>query len=162
MGQDLNKLVGICGLYCGTCPYFLAYRKNDIKYIERMSQENKCSLDELRCDGCLSDNVAAHCKDCRHGFRTCAAEKKVTWCFECDAFPCQRLKDFRGVHVVNGISHHEHVIDDLQYMKKYGVEAWVKTQDEAARCSECGEVLYWFDHECPDCKQQIERLRNES
>jgi hypothetical protein len=122
-----------------------------------MSQQKKCSLDELRCDGCLSDNVAAHCKDCRHGFRTCAAEKKVNWCFECDSFPCQRLKGFRGVHVVNGISHHEHVIEDLQYLKKYGIEAWVKAQDEAARCSKCGEILYWFDRECPNCKQQMKR-----
>lgn len=157
MGKDLSKLVGICGLYCGTCPSYLAYRKNDIEYMERRSQKEGYSLDELRCDGCLSDKVAAHCKDCRHGFRTCAAEKQVNWCFECDEFPCQRLIDFTGVHVVNGISHHEHIIDDLQYMKKHGIEEWVKTQDKAARCSGCGEVLYWFDHECPDCKRQMER-----
>ena len=113
MEQDVSKLVGICGLYCGTCPSYLAYRKKDIEYMEKRSQEEGCSLDELRCDGCLSDNVSVHCKDCRHGFRACAADKQENWCFECDEFPCQRLKDFTGVHVVNGISHHEHVIDDL-------------------------------------------------
>ena len=67
MGQDLSKLVGICGLYCGTCPFYLAYRKNDMAYIEKRSQEKGYSFDELRCDGCLSDKVAVHCKDCRHG-----------------------------------------------------------------------------------------------
>jgi DNA-directed RNA polymerase subunit RPC12/RpoP len=63
--QDVSKLVGICGLYCGTCPSYLAERKNDVEYIERMSRER------------------------------------------------------------------------------------------AARCPGCGETLYWFDHECPDCQAQI-------
>ena len=63
MKQDLGKLVGTCGLYCGTCPYYLAYRKNDIEYMQRRSQEKGYSLDELRCDGCHSDKVAAHGND---------------------------------------------------------------------------------------------------
>ena len=157
MEQDVRKLAGICGLYCGTCPDYLAHRKNDMGYVEKRSQEKGCSIDELRCDGCLSDHVSAHCKDCRHGFRTCAAEKRVKWCFECDEFPCQPLKDFTGVHVVNGISHHEHIIEDLQYMKKYGIEEWVKIQNRAARCSECGKVQYWFDYKCPDCNGEVNR-----
>jgi hypothetical protein len=155
MEQDVSKLVGICGLYCGSCPSYLAYRKNDIEYMEKRSVEKGLSLDELCCDGCLSGNVAADCKDCKHGFRGCAAKKQVSWCFECDEFPCQRLKDFTGVHVVNGISHHKDVIDDLQYMKKHGVGEWVKIQDKEARCSGCGEVLYWFDHECPACQPLV-------
>ena len=155
MEHDLSNLVGICGLYCGTCPSYLAYRKNDTEYMEKRSQEKGYSPDALRCDGCLSDKVAAHCMDCRHGFRACASEQKVNWCFECDAFPCQRLKDFTGVHVVNGISHHEHVIDDLQYMKTHGIHEWIKIQDKAAQCSGCGEVPYWFDHECSGCQRRI-------
>ena len=152
MEQGVNQLVGICGLYCGTCPAYLAYRKNDSAYIEKNAREKGFPPEALRCDGCLSDRVAAHCKDCRHGFRKCAAEKKITWCFQCSEFPCQRLLDFKDVHVVNGISHHEHVIDDLRYMKEHGIQAWVEIQDRKARCPECGQVLYWFDRECPECR----------
>jgi len=151
MKEDVKKLVGICGLYCGTCPSYLAYRKNDSTRIERLSRDKGYSPDELRCDGCLSDRVSVHCRDCRHGFRDCAGEKGVTWCFECDEFPCRRLEDFTGVHVVNGISHHESVIDDLRYMKQHGIEAWVEIQDRKARCPLCGEVQYWFDAACPNC-----------
>jgi len=115
MEQELSKLVDICGLYCGTCPSYLAYIINDIKYMERRSQEKGYSIEELRCNGCLTDKVAVQCKYCRHGLRMCATEKQENWCFECNECPCQRLKDFTGVHFVNGISHHEHVFDDLQY-----------------------------------------------
>ena len=86
MEQDLSKLIGICGLYCGTCPSYLAYRKNDIEYMEKRPHEKGYSLDELRCDGCLSDKVATHCNDCRHGFRTCAAEKQVTGVLSVQSF----------------------------------------------------------------------------
>ena len=154
MEPDATRRVGICGLYCGTCPFYLAVRKYDMEYLEIMATAKGASIDELRCDGCLSDRLAVHCRDCRHGFRTCAAEKQVTWCFECDEFPCQRLEAFKAVLIVNGISHHEHVIEDLQYMKQHGIEKWVKKQDRAARCPECGEVLYWFDKKCPDCHRK--------
>jgi len=155
MKQDVRKMVGICGLYCGTCPSYLAYRKNDMDQLEKMSQEKGYSIEEIRCDGCLSDKVSVHCVDCRHGFRKCAAEKQVKWCFQCDAFPCQRLEDFTDVHIVNGISHHKHIIDDLAYMKENGIELWVETQEKAARCPGCGETLYWFDRECASCQSQI-------
>jgi hypothetical protein len=155
MKQDKSKLVGICGLYCGTCPSYLADRKNDLEYLEKMSQERGYSVEEIRCDGCLSDNVAVYCVDCRHGFRKCAAEKQVSWCFQCDEFPCQRLEDFTDVHIVNDISHHENIIDDLEYMKRHGIDKWVEAQEKAACCPGCGEMLYWFDRECPGCQTQV-------
>jgi len=157
MKQDVSKLVGICGIYCGTCPSYLAFQKNDMERLEKMSIEKGLYIHELQCDGCLSDRLASHCIDCKHGFRTCAAEKQVKWCFECDDFPCQRLEDFKDVHIVNGISHHEHLIEELKYIKDHGIEDWVKLQDKKALCSGCGEVLYWFDRECPDCQEKVVR-----
>ncbi|MFC1886036.1 DUF3795 domain-containing protein [Thermodesulfobacteriota bacterium] len=155
MEKDVNKLVGVCGLFCGTCPSYLAHRKNDVEMLEKMSRERGYSIEELRCDGCLSDKVAPHCADCRHGFRKCAAEKQVTWCFECTDFPCQRLRDFTDVHVVNGISHHEHIIEEDEYMRKHGIEPWVEKQEAAAKCPGCGEMLYWHVRECGNCHAKV-------
>ena len=53
MVNDINNLVGICGIYCGTCPHYLAYRKNDTVQLEKMSQEKSAPIENLRCDGCL-------------------------------------------------------------------------------------------------------------
>jgi len=157
MKQGARKLVGICGLYCGTCPQYLAWQENDTEQLAKISQEHDIPVEEIRCDGCLSDRVISFCLECRHGFRQCAKEKKVTWCFECPDFPCQRLRDFTKVHIVDGIPHHAHVIDDLQYMKEYGVKAWVEKQEEAGRCPRCGKRLYWFTRVCPVCHTQIKR-----
>ena len=155
--EEAKKLVGICGIYCGTCPQYLASRENDTGMMAEISREHNIPLAEVRCDGCLSDRVITFCKDCRHGFRQCAREKNVTWCFECADFPCPRLRNHKDVHIVNGISHHAHIIDGLRYMKRHGIEAWVEQQDKAGRCPECGKRLYWFARVCPACHSPLKR-----
>ena len=153
--QDAAKLVGICGLYCGTCPIYIAYQENDVDELEKTSQILGIPIREIRCDGCLSDMVMPQRVDCPHGFRRCARDKKVMWCFQCPDFPCQRLKDFTNIHIINGISHHAHVIDDLYYMKEHGVEQWVEKQQIAGCCPQCGKRLYWFSRVCPACHTPI-------
>jgi len=153
--QDVRQLVGICGLYCGTCPRYLAYQEDNVEQLNEISRETGVPMEDIRCDGCLSDKVFPTCLECRHGFRQCARERNVTWCFDCPDFPCQRLHDFRNVHVVNGIPHHIRVIEDLQYMKDHGVEQWVAEQERMGSCPKCGKKLYWFAHECPTCHTQV-------
>ena len=153
--QDKTRMVGICGIYCGTCPYYLAHRKNDTAELARLSEEAGLPVEEIRCDGCLSDKLYAPCVECKYGFRQCARDKGVTWCFQCQDFPCQRLRDHRDIHIVNGISHHEHLIEYLQYMKENGVERWISEQEKAGRCPECGTMLYWYSRECSNCQAKV-------
>lgn len=126
--QLSTETAGICGLFCGTCQAFPDY-----------------------CAGCLSDRVAAPCVQCSHGFRDCAAEHQVTWCWECADFPCGRLEQFSKEHIVNGICHHAHVIDDLRLMKEIGVEAWVAQQTAQHTCPHCGNLIHWFESSCQVC-----------
>ncbi len=155
MKQAKEEMIGICGLYCGTCPNYLAYRENDVDELQRIAGANNMPVAEVRCDGCLSGKVMPFCRECRHGFRQCARENGVTWCFECSSFPCERLKQFSRIHVVNGIHHHAEVISELEYMKEHGTEAWLKKQADNERCPKCGKRLYWFVHECPECNTHI-------
>jgi hypothetical protein len=151
MGRNRNALIGICGLYCGSCPCYLAYRENDSEQLSQVSRETGLPLEKVRCDGCLSDRVMPHCRECRHGFRQCARDKQVTWCFQCPDFPCRRLEKFTGSHIVNGVSHHAHVIEDLHYMREHGPDQWVNQQEKAGTCPQCGKKLYWFATQCPSC-----------
>lgn len=153
--EDVKNLVGICGLYCGSCPSYIADQENDIGELKRRAREFDITAEEARCRGCHSDRVMVHCVECRSGFRLCAHEHGVRWCFECADFPCARLRDFRNIHVVDGISHHARVIEDLQYMKEHGVEPWVTEQEKAARCPGCGKRLYWYSRVCHDCQTGI-------
>ena len=148
-------MAGICGIYCGTCPWYLAYRKHDLEQLNKLSETNNIPIEQIRCDGCLSTRTAPDCAKCGHGFRKCAAENNVKWCFQCPQFPCDRLQRYRDVHVVDGVSHHIHVIDNLLYMKKHGVSRWVQEQEKTACCPNCGNQLYWFTHECLICHAQI-------
>lgn len=125
MKPDENT-AGICGLFCGTCPMYPAH-----------------------CHGCLSDKLAPHCRVCPNGFRECARERGVTWCFECGEFPCARLEEFLNTHWENGISHHAGVIENLKRMKAMGVAAWVEEEMAKTQCPQCGNLIPWNRHDCP-------------
>ncbi len=152
---DVTKVVGPCGLYCGTCAHYIAPRENDVELLNIICGVTGIPVEEIRCDGCLSDRLSPLCRVCGRGFRQCAEEKNVTWCFQCPDFPCQRLKDFSDVHVVDGISHHAKVIEDLKSMKEHGVEQWAREQEKASHCPQCGKRVYWFVHECRNCHTKI-------
>ena len=150
--EEKKNLAATCGLFCGDCPVYLAPRIGDREKIADIAKAEELLETDVICDGCLSDRVFGPCQDCsQHGFRFCAAEHGVTWCFECDQFPCDRLEQFLEVHVVNGISHHSRVIEELKDMKKHGPEAWVIRREAESRCSACKQQVYWSDRTCPSC-----------
>lgn len=154
--KKMAQMVGTCGLYCGTCPHHLAPIKNDAEQLETISRERDVPVEEIRCDGCHSENVFGPCKPCPYGIRECAAAKGLKWCFDCDEFPCEILEDFSKQHVVNGICHHTHAIAHLKKMKEQGVEEWAGEEDRAGRCPKCGALQYWFARECGDCGEKIQ------
>ena len=128
-----SELAAICGLFCGTCPKYPG-----------------------RCSGCLSDRVIAECVECRHGFRTCIAEKGIERCCDCAELPCARLAAFMPIHVENGIVHHEHVVDDLRMMREIGVQAWVDKQVHDHTCPVCGTLIPWMESETHSCDKPPE------
>jgi hypothetical protein len=155
MAPEHEELVGICGLYCGDCPYYLAGRLGDQEQLAALSRETGLSAQDIWCDGCLSDRVMPGCRECRHGFRACAARHEVTWCSQCDDFPCERLGAFSREHVVNGICHHARVIEDLEYLRANGPQQWLRVQEHRSDCPACGRPGYWFSRECAACGAKI-------
>lgn len=78
-------MAAVCGLYCGNCSNYLAPREGDIQKLRQISEERDMTLEEIRCDGCLSDrNAFAPVVKCPRGIRECAEGHGITWCFECD------------------------------------------------------------------------------
>ena len=153
---DRNReLAGICGIYCGSCPFYLAPRAGDREQVMKLAGQRGVDPEEVFCDGCLSDRVFKDCRECGHGFRACAREKGVTWCFECGEFPCDRLEKFLHIHVVNGVSHHEHVVEELAEMREKGVGAWLGHLEKRVKCPECGRRQYWFNRHCPGCGSKV-------
>jgi len=133
--------MGICGLYCGACTTYRAYKDKDLTLLNKLAAVRNVSVEKIACDGCLSPNYRLYLplesRDC--DFRKCAQEKKVTWCFECADFPCKRLNDFSR----DGKAHHTAVIDNLKEMKILGVDEWLKIQEKRWQCPNCSKKLHW-------------------
>lgn len=133
MQYNANEVTGICGLFCETCPTFA----------------------DGNCGGCLSDRVAERCVACIPGFRDCAREHGIVRCSECKDYPCDRLRRFKDCHVVNGISHHEHILDYVRDQRDMGVEAWVREQEALHTCPECGTMTVWCERKCRGCGKDV-------
>jgi len=73
-------------------------------------------------------------------------EKKVTWCFECEDFPCEKLVGFQASWQIP-------ILDNLREIKELGVDEWLKKAEKRWRYSKCGNLLHWFSYGiCLKCK----------
>lgn len=143
MSRKKVLLLGICGVYCGACTTFRAYNDNDEALVE---WEVKMGMphDEIFCKGCLSNLVNEWCSNC--DFRKCVKKKSVTYCFECEDFPCKKLVNFSKTR-----PHRTLGLRNLKQLKEVRVEEWLGKQEKRLTCSSCCKKLHWYSEKCPDC-----------
>jgi hypothetical protein len=151
-----------CGLYCGVCAIYMAHRDNNQKFKESLARLYKggvpgkgtlpnsetISTEDIRCRGCLSDDLFMHCNQCE--IRDCTQQKGYTGCHQCDEFPCRHIDNFPmtvGKKVI---------LRAVPYIRKYGIEKWI--QDEEARyyCPECGNKVFRGVVKCNQCKAKLD------
>ena len=87
--------VSPCGMYCIACP----------KYEDRSA-----------CRVCRVDSRHNNCDiyDC------CVTMGGMDFCFECDCFPCERLKEFVNFNSGKSFAHFRHVaIENLNRIKAF-------------------------------------------
>ena len=137
-----EELIAPCGMNCGICRGYLA-----------------CKYD-LRSKGIRM----SYCIGCRPRDKQCAflkkrcnllMEGKAQYCYECEDFPCtglQRLdkrykSDFRMS-----------MVENLEYIRKNGIEQFLLKEEERWKCPECGEVICCHNGICFNCG--LEKLKN--
>lgn len=150
--MEREQLVAVCGLYCGACRIYRAQCDNnqkDLKDIlqDWLSREQKITVDDLQCDGCLSKGrLTPFCRQC--AIRLCALDKPgVTRCSDCPDFPCSRITSFNN----DGIRHHAEVLSNLRHIQEVGIGTWVKQEDERWRCPQCQAAVGWYAKTCFQC-----------
>jgi Protein of unknown function (DUF3795) len=155
-------LVSPCGLYCGVRAIYIAHRDNHYKLKERLvnlykgevpdkgrlPNSEKLSIEDMKCRGCLSDELFMHCRQCE--IRKCTKEKGYTGCHQCDKFPCQHIENFPmavGKKVI---------LRAIPYWQEVGTDKWI--QDEEARyiCPECGNKVFRGAVKCNQCKVRLD------
>ena len=135
------SLIAPCGMDCGLCRGYLR--------------------DKDPCPGCRGDDAAkpAYCLTCK--IKTCdeIAGGACTFCFECAAFPCARLRQLdKRYRAKYGMS----PIDNLGRIRDMGVEEFVAAERLRWTCPECGFLLCVHRPECGHCGRPwdpIETLR---
>jgi len=135
-------LIAPCGMNCALCAGYLAL-KNDVK--------NK-GIRMINCPGCRPRKkkcafLKGHCSKLSKG--------EVTYCFECNSFPCDRLrtidKRYRSRYRMS-------MIENLNFIKQNGMEKFLEAQQETWKCPNCGELISCHNGLCFNC--DLGKLKN--
>lgn len=151
-----------CGLYCGVCAIYIAYRDNNLKLKEKLlniykggvpdkgklPNAEKLSIEDIKCKGCLSDDTFMHCKQCE--IRKCTKEKGFIGCHQCNQFPCKYIENFPmtvGKKVI---------LRAIPYWRKFGTEKWIHDEEARYTCPNCGNKLFRGAMKCNKCKIEVD------
>ena len=137
-----ERLIAPCGMNCAICSGYLAYQ-HDVK----------------------SRGIRMpYCIGCRPRDKKCAFLKKgcellligkVEYCYECNDFPCERLerldKRYRTYFKMS-------MIENLEYIKKNGINQFLEKEEERWKCPRCGGVICCHNGLCFNCS--LDELKN--
>jgi hypothetical protein len=132
MNEDL---IAPCGMNCGVCEQYLA-RANSLK---------DKGFQVQYCPGCLpsGEHCPAMGKQCER-----LGKGLVRFCYECDDYPCSNLK---GLDKRYRTEYHLSQIGNLEFIKEYGLAAFLEKEAARWRCPECGGVISCHNGLCLGC-----------
>jgi len=79
----------------------------------------------------------------------------VDYCYECAAFPCSIIQQIDKRYRAH---HHTSMIENLEYIRDNGMEAFLEKEEEKWKCPECGGVICCHNGICYNCG--LEKLKN--
>jgi ribosomal protein L40E len=77
---------------------------------------------------------------------SCAAEKGIDFCVDCEEYPCDDLKQFQSKRV-----HRIELWDDLEQIRVMGYEHWLQNICENYTCPQCQTLNSAYDLKCRKC-----------
>ncbi len=123
-----RKMIAPCGVNCFACSAHLNNKKP--------------------CPGCRApeeDITRKSCRNCEK--KKCAFDQGLKWCFECDKFPCSRIKDLDKRYKQNyNISLIQNGMDAKADMKGF-----LEKQRDLFLCRECGGIIDQHHMKCSAC-----------
>jgi hypothetical protein len=151
-----SKLLAPCGLYCGVCGVLYASRENNIKFKEgllgfyqkHLPGGEKLTIEDVHCDGCLSERPFVYCKECH--IEECVRGKGYSGCHGCSDFPCRWIEDF-PIAVGKRV-----ILRAVPSWREMGTETWVEAEEARYTCPECGHKLFRGALRCHQCKAPVD------
>jgi ribosomal protein S27AE len=121
-----RELVAPCGMNCNLCSWVLDPSKPG-------------------CVGCRPRG-----RGCIHKKGLCKklAEQKIDFCYRCENFPCGSLLLIEDRY---NRAHNYSFIENLKYIKKCGMPAFLLREAKRYTCKKCGKFLTIHNDKCPHC-----------
>lgn len=136
MDKMTEEMIAPCGMNCSLC---LAhhFKEKDL---------NKLGFHKMYCSGCIPRG-----KNCTHMNDVCEllGNGIVRFCFECDNYPCKRLKSLDKRYRTK---YHMSMIDNLNYIKENGMEKFLKKEYDKWQCSNCRDLICCHNGLCLNCE----------
>ena len=134
-----EELIAPCGMNCGICSGYLAF-KHDVK----------------------SKGIRMpHCIGCRPRDKKCAFLKKrcslllngkVQYCYECSDYPCEKLnridKRYASLYRMS-------MIENLGFIENNGIRRFLEKEEQRWKCPDCGGVISCHNGICFNCGLDI-------
>ncbi|TET63574.1 DUF3795 domain-containing protein [Candidatus Bathyarchaeota archaeon] len=135
-------LVGRCGLYCGSCMIYRAYKESG-KFRKLIAERAKCRPEDIRCEGCQTvltegwnvegQQWGKNCKIVR-----CLEAKGLKFCYECGTFPdCDKFREIYD----SELRHGENLIENSKRIKAGEVKEWLEEEEKKWVCKKCGKPI---------------------
>ena len=134
-----EKLIAPCGMNCALCVNYLA-----LKYDLRAKGFSKSY-----CPGCLPRGkncvfLKGHCDQLGEGL--------VRFCFECEKFPCSRLKALDKRYRSR---YHMSMLENLEFIRKQGINVFLEKETNKWQCPHCGDSICCHNGLCINCDLEI-------
>ena len=149
-----RNLVGRCGLFCGACGIYRAYRDGG-ELRQRLARFFKCPPEKVRCEGCQALTQECWGNGCK--IVECLNAKGLGFCYECSDFEnhsCDTFEKFSERYLK------EDDVDlraNLARIKAGDVDEWLKESEQKFRCPYCSKPLTTksFRRKCHHCGKEL-------
>jgi len=139
-----KQTAAVCGLLCKSCGIYIATQENNTNHLKGIAERLHIPFEQVRCNGCRSSLLSAHCKSCY--FRECSEKKEIEFCSECNEYPCLKLKDFQ-----TKMPHRVELFQSLERIKEAGWKKWYVETVTRHSCTKCNALNGWYDFICRSC-----------
>jgi len=132
---SLNKisLIAPCGMNCAICTAYLR-------------EKNKCP-------GCRAADIDKPVTRVVCKIKTCELlpKAKSGFCFQCDKFPCERLKHLDKRYRTN---YAMSMIENLENIRRLGIRRFLVNEKTRWACPECGGTICVHKRYCYSCRKK--------
>ena len=122
--MDKKYLTAPCGLDCFNCDLLEGNLPEERRV--RIAEYRNISPDRVICLGCRTEKGKCLYADYDCATWACAEKKGVTYCFECDEFPCSLLAPTaKGAYFPHNMK-----VYSLCRMKLNGIDTWIEESSD--------------------------------